>query len=106
MVTWDDIVANKPAWNTLVWFATLVALADGLAQTSVSSNGSPKSIGAQMGDVSPTMAMLVLVAVFFFTHYLFASVTAPRHCDAAGDAGGRARHSRHADADLCADAGD
>ena len=29
-----------------------------------------------MTGVSPTMAMLVLVAVFFFTHYLFASITA------------------------------
>ena len=30
VVTWDDIVSNKAAWNTLAWFATLVALADGL----------------------------------------------------------------------------
>ena len=29
VVTWDDITANKAAWNTLAWFATLVALADG-----------------------------------------------------------------------------
>ena len=27
VVTWDDITANKAAWNTLAWFATLVALA-------------------------------------------------------------------------------
>jgi L-tartrate/succinate antiporter len=32
IVTWDDILSNKSAWNTLVWFATLVALADGLAR--------------------------------------------------------------------------
>src|SRR5258705_12256451 len=30
VVTWDDITKNSAAWNTLVWFATLVALADGL----------------------------------------------------------------------------
>ena len=34
------------------------------------------TIGAHMTGFSPTMAILVLVAVFFFTHYLFASVTA------------------------------
>lgn len=22
VVAWDDVVANKPAWNVLVWFAT------------------------------------------------------------------------------------
>ena len=32
VVTWDDITKNFPAWNTLAWFATLVALADGLSQ--------------------------------------------------------------------------
>src|SRR5581483_7511657 len=30
VVTWDDILANKTAWNVLVFFATLVVLADGL----------------------------------------------------------------------------
>src|SRR6185295_1417380 len=32
VVTWDDIVKNHAAWNTLAWFATLVALADGLTR--------------------------------------------------------------------------
>ena len=34
------------------------------------------TVGAQLGGLSPAMAMLILVAVFFFAHYLFASVTA------------------------------
>jgi len=75
VVTWDDILSNKSAWNTLVWFATLVALADGLARVGF-VKWFAETIGAQMSGVSPTMAMLVLVAVFFFTHYLFASITA------------------------------
>jgi L-tartrate/succinate antiporter len=75
VVSWDDILANKSAWNTLVWFATLVALADGLARVGF-VKWFAETIGAQMTGVSPTMAMLVLVAVFFFTHYLFASITA------------------------------
>ena len=32
VVTWDDITKNSAAWNTLAWFATLVALADGLTR--------------------------------------------------------------------------
>jgi L-tartrate/succinate antiporter len=75
VVTWDDILSNKPAWNTLVWFATLVALADGLARVGF-VKWFAETIGAQMTGVSPTVAMLGLVAVFFFTHYLFASITA------------------------------
>lgn len=75
VVSWDDILANKQAWNTLVWFATLVALADGLNRVGF-VKWFADTIGAQMTGFSPTVAMLALVAVFFFTHYLFASVTA------------------------------
>ena len=75
VVSWDDILANKQAWNTLVWFATLVALADGLNRVGF-VKWFADTVGAHMGGFSPTMAMLILVAVFFFTHYLFASITA------------------------------
>jgi L-tartrate/succinate antiporter len=75
VVSWDDILANKPAWNTLVWFATLVALADGLNRVGF-VRWFADTVGAQMTGLSPTLAMITLVAVFFFTHYLFASVTA------------------------------
>jgi L-tartrate/succinate antiporter len=75
VVSWDDILANKQAWNTLVWFATLVALADGLNRVGF-VKWFAETIGAQMAGFSPTIAMLLLVAVFFFTHYLFASITA------------------------------
>jgi L-tartrate/succinate antiporter len=75
VVSWDDVLANKPAWNTLVWFATLVALADGLNKVGF-VKWFADSVGAQMAGYSPTVAMVVLVAVFFFTHYLFASITA------------------------------
>ena len=41
VVTWDDITKNSAAWNTLAWFATLVALADGLTRVSDSLSGLP-----------------------------------------------------------------
>jgi L-tartrate/succinate antiporter len=75
VVSWDDITSNKQAWNTLVWFATLVALADGLARVGF-VKWFAETAGAQMAGVSPMVAMLGLVAFFFFTHYLFASLTA------------------------------
>ncbi len=75
VVSWDDILANKQAWNTLVWFATLVALADGLNRVGF-VKWFADTAGAHMTGFSPMMAMLLLVAVFFFTHYLFASITA------------------------------
>jgi L-tartrate/succinate antiporter len=75
VVKWDDIVKNSAAWNTLAWFATLVALADGLNRVGF-VKWFADTIGAQMGGFSPFTAMILLVLVFYFTHYLFASITA------------------------------
>ena len=75
VVTWDDIVKNAPAWNTLAWFATLVALADGLNRVGF-VKWFADAVGAHMSDFSPFTAMILLVLVFYFTHYLFASITA------------------------------
>jgi L-tartrate/succinate antiporter len=75
VVTWDDIVKNSPAWNTLAWFATLVALADGLNRVGF-VKWFADAVAANMTGFSPFTAMVVLVLVFYFTHYLFASVTA------------------------------
>jgi L-tartrate/succinate antiporter len=75
VVTWDDIVKNSAAWNTLAWFATLVALADGLNRVGF-VKWFADSVAGQMGGFSPFVAMVALVLVFYATHYLFASITA------------------------------
>jgi L-tartrate/succinate antiporter len=75
VVTWDDITANKQAWNTLAWFATLVALADGLNKVGF-VKWFADGVASSMVGYSPFAAMVVLVLVFYFTHYLFASITA------------------------------
>lgn len=75
VLAWDDITAHKAAWNTLAWFATLVALADGLARTGF-VKWFADGVAGQITGFSPTAAMVVLVLVFFFGHYLFASITA------------------------------
>jgi len=75
VVSWDDIAKNAPAWNTLAWFATLVALADGLNRVGF-VKWFADMVGAYMTGFSPFTAMVLLVLVFYFTHYLFASITA------------------------------
>lgn len=75
VLTWDDMLANKQAWNTLAWFATLVALADGLGRVGF-VGWFAKLLAGHLGGIEPTAAMIVLVAVFFLTHYMFASITA------------------------------
>jgi L-tartrate/succinate antiporter len=74
-VTWDDLLANKPAWNTLIWFGTLVTMASGLAQVGM-VKWLAGLLGAQLSHLPMVPALLALVAAFFLLHYLFASLTA------------------------------
>ncbi|WP_406705570.1 DASS family sodium-coupled anion symporter [Sodalis sp.] len=75
VLDWSDITGNKPAWNTFVWFATLVTLAAGLSDVGfIAWLG---KLGAQMlGGIPPVQATLALVLAFYLLHYLFASTTA------------------------------
>jgi L-tartrate/succinate antiporter len=75
VVSWEDITENKAAWNTLAWFATLVALADGLNRVGF-VKWFADGVASSMTGFSPFAAMIALVLVFYFTHYLFASITA------------------------------
>jgi L-tartrate/succinate antiporter len=75
VVSWEDILSNTPAWDVLVWFASLVALADGLTRVGFSA-WLGASTAAFLSGLSPLVAMVVIVSAFFMTHYLFASVTA------------------------------
>jgi L-tartrate/succinate antiporter len=75
VVSWNDITGNAQAWNVLVWFATLVAMANGLAETGfVAWLG--QSLAPAFRTLGATAAILALVGAFYLLHYLFASLTA------------------------------
>ena len=75
VVKWDDVLANKSAWNVLVWFATLVALADGLNRVGFVT-WFAKRAAAPLAGYAPLTVMILLTILFFVTHYMFASITA------------------------------
>jgi len=74
-VTWDDVLTDRPAWNVLVWFATLVTLASGLNKVGFIT-WFAKTAAAMLVGLSPIAVMVVLVILFFVVHYMFASSTA------------------------------
>ena len=75
VVNWNDILANKQAWSVLVWFATLVAMAEGLSDVGFLAWFG--SLAATYMTRIPLVPMMIAaVALFFIIHYLFASITA------------------------------
>ena len=75
IITWDDVIGNKGAWNVLVWFATLVALAAGLKEVGILTKKKKKAELSLMG-LTPTMLMISMIVASFVLHYFFASLTA------------------------------
>ena len=75
VIGWDDVVEHGRAWNALVWFATLVTLADGLGKVGILS-WLAQRVTATVADVPGLARVLLIVGAFFVAHYMFASLTA------------------------------
>jgi L-tartrate/succinate antiporter len=75
VVTWEDMAKNHSAWTTIMLLATLVTLADGLGRAGFIP-WFAHYVAAHVGGLSPTVMVMALVAIYFFSHYMFASLTA------------------------------
>jgi L-tartrate/succinate antiporter len=75
VVTWNDVIGHAQAWNILIWFATMVTLAGGLAETKFVS-WVAESLAPALEGLSTTTAIVAVVGVYFILHYFFASITA------------------------------
>ncbi len=75
VLTWKDILNEKGAWDTIVWFAALVMMATQLNKLGfIPWFG--EAVGAQVQGLAWTTAFLILGLVYFYSHYMFASQTA------------------------------
>lgn len=77
VLTWEDVLKEKSAWDTVVWFSALVMMATFLNQLGLVAwfsnvvEGNIEQLG--YGWIAST---IILVAVYFYAHYFFASTTA------------------------------
>jgi DASS family divalent anion:Na+ symporter len=76
-IDWDDVLSEKSAWDTLVWFGALVMMAEQLNKLGVIGWFSEGMKGVIVASGMGWEAIAaVLVLAFVFSHYLFASTTA------------------------------
>jgi DASS family divalent anion:Na+ symporter len=77
VVSWNDLLSEKGAWDTLIWFAVLVAMSAQLKEFGLISVLSAKVNGALTAMSLGWPAVFILLHVaYFLIHYLFASQTA------------------------------
>ncbi|MDY2796083.1 MAG: DASS family sodium-coupled anion symporter [[Pasteurella] aerogenes] len=75
IMTWKNIISETSAWDTMFWFAVLVMMANALNKYGTISWIS-EHISSFVGDLSWPMAFGILVLVYFYTRYFFASAMA------------------------------
>lgn len=74
-LTWDDVLQEQGAWNTLVWISTLVMMANYLNELGLVP-WFATTMGGMVEGIGWVPALLALSLVYFYSHYFFASNTA------------------------------
>jgi DASS family divalent anion:Na+ symporter len=75
VLDWDDILKERGAWDTLVWFSALVMMASFLNEMGLIPWFS-SLVGSLFGSTGWVVAFTALSLVYFYSHYFFASNTA------------------------------
>ena len=74
VIEFGDIVAEKSAWEVFFYFTSLLTLAAGLNDIGF-IKWVAEGFAKPLASISPTMAMILLVSLFFWIHYFFSSIT-------------------------------
>ena len=74
VITWKECLAEGPAWDTLTWFAALIAMASYLNKYGLIPWFSASVVDiVSAAGLAWQPAFLVVVLLYFYSHYMFAS---------------------------------
>ena len=74
VIAFSDIVAETSAWEVFFYFTCLLTLASGLNDIGF-IKWAAEGFARPLVGISSTMAVILLVALFFWMHYFFSSIT-------------------------------
>lgn len=72
VLSWDEIIKEKGAWNTLIWFSVLIMMATYLSKLGLTQWFS-EWVVSHIRGFDWKAGFLILSLVYFFSHYFFAS---------------------------------
>jgi DASS family divalent anion:Na+ symporter len=77
VLTWDDVLKEKSAWDTITWFSALVMMADFLNKLGIVKwfSGTVQTNIVYLG-LGWEISVVILLLIYFYSHYFFASTTA------------------------------
>ncbi|MBX7065818.1 MAG: anion permease [Parachlamydiales bacterium] len=75
ILKWKDVIEETSAWDTFIWFATLVTLSSFLNKFGLTTWFSGFVV-AHVSGFEWIIGFLLIALVYFYTHYFFASSVA------------------------------
>jgi DASS family divalent anion:Na+ symporter len=75
VLSWDDIVSERGAWDVFLWYGGLVRMAEALGETGITKRFAETAAGFTNGWTW-WLALGALLLIYFYAHYGFASITA------------------------------
>lgn len=75
VLTWTDFVSERAAWDVFIWYGGLVQMASALSETGITKRFAEVSANFTTGW-KWGIALAVLLLIYFYVHYGFASITA------------------------------
>lgn len=73
-VAWKDVLNDKAAWDTVVWFGEIISLAGGLTKLGFITWMS-SSFASSLGGLDWVTTFLILGLAYIYLHYVFATAS-------------------------------
>ncbi len=75
VLNWEDVIRERSAWDVFIWYGGLVRMAEALGETGITKRFAETAASFTVGW-KWWLALAVLLLVYFYAHYGFASITA------------------------------
>lgn len=75
VLSWDDIISERGAWDVFIWYGGLVRMAEALGETGITKRFAETAAAFTTGWTW-WLALGILLLIYFYAHYGFASITA------------------------------
>lgn len=75
VLAWDDFLSERSGFDVFIWYGGIVLMADALGKTPITRHFAEASAAFTVGWPW-WQALALLVLIYFYAHYAFASITA------------------------------
>ena len=75
VLDFDDLINERSGWSVFIWYGGLLRMAEALGQTGITKKFAESAATLTMGW-KWWLALAVLLLIYFYAHYGFASITA------------------------------